>query len=74
MSTYSAGLLKVTTLDATGASAVLTANTATVTNLNADVVTTQDLTLTNLTIPDTGAFAINGLNNYEGNVQSGDLI
>lgn len=74
MSVYTAGLLKVTTLDATGASAVLTANTANLTTLNADVVTTQDLTLTNLTIPTDGAFNVNGLNNYEGNVQSGDLI
>ena len=74
MSTYSAGLLNVTTLDATGASAVLTANTATVTTLNADVVTTQDLTLTNLTIPTDGTFDIEGLNIYEGTYTAGDLI
>lgn len=74
MSTYSAGLLNVTTLNATGASAVLEANTATVTNLNADVVTTQDLTLTNLTIPTSGTFNISGLNEYEGTYTAGDLI
>ena len=74
MSVYTAGLLNVTTLNATGASAVLEANTATVTNLNADVVTTQDLTLTNLTIPTDGTFDVEGLNIYEGTYTAGDLI
>lgn len=74
MSTYSAGLLNVGTLNATGGSAVLTTNTANVTNLNSDVVTTQDLTLTNLTVPTTGSFDVEGLNNYEGNYVAGDLI
>ena len=38
MATYSAGLLKVETLEATGTSALLRANTATVTNLTANTV------------------------------------
>ena len=43
MSTYTAGLLKVNTLDATGASAVLAANTANVTTLTATTVNAQTL-------------------------------
>ena len=43
MSTYKAGLLNVGTLDATGASALLQANTANVTTLNATTVNAQTL-------------------------------
>ena len=43
MSTYKAGLLNVGTLDATGSSALLQANTANVTTLTATTVNAQTL-------------------------------
>ena len=73
MSTYSAGLLNVSSLTANGSSATLTANTVTATNLTTTNINATNFSLNNnLTV--SGDVTFNGLNFYEGNLKVGSVI